>query len=159
VNALSRGGLVAGIAGIGLFIIMFLSWFGDSGLSAEIAEQARDAAQFFGVDPGQSRDTTESAWQTFGWFGVAVLLAAVIAAVSFAVVTYTGVSVSLPIALSSIATGFGAFAFVVVLYRAINPPGSGEVDREIGLYLGLLATAGIVVGGYLGMQDDDTSLS
>jgi hypothetical protein len=46
----------------------------------------------------------------------------------------------------------------LVLYRLINPPGDG-LGREIGIWLGLLTTAGITYGGYLGMQEEGTSFS
>lgn len=153
-GALSRGSLVAGISGLALFVVMFMSWFGDAGSAAKDAEQTRQAAELFGVDPGPTPDTTETAWQAFGWFGLAILIVALGLGIAFAVVTYTGASVSLPIALSSTTTGAGLLALVYVFFRILNPPGDGEVDREIGLFLGLLASAGIALGGWLGMQDD-----
>jgi hypothetical protein len=63
------------------------------------------------------------------------------------------------VALSSLAAGIGGLAFLLVLYRIINPPGEGDVDREIGIWLGLLATAGITAGGWLGMQEEGTSFT
>jgi hypothetical protein len=68
-------------------------------------------------------------------------------------VTLTGLSVSYPVAGSAISCGLGALAFLLVLYRLIDPPLDGEVEREVGIWLGLLASAGIAVGGYLGMQE------
>jgi hypothetical protein len=155
-TGMGRAALLAGLGGVALFLVMFLSWFGASGFEAELAEEAQRIAEELNVDPGSSAaaDTTESGWSSMGWFGVAVIVAAIALSVGFAAVFYTGVSVSLPVALSSLAAGAGGLAFLVVLYRAINPPGSGDVDREIGLYLGLLATAAIAVGGYLGMQEE-----
>ena len=72
--------------------------------------------------------------------------------------TLAGSSASLPVAGSALTCGVGALAFLFVLYRTIDPPAEG-LEREIGLYLGLLATAGIAVGGYLGMQEEGTSFS
>ena len=149
--------MIAGLAGLALFLVMFLSWFGVDSTAAELAEDVQQAAEVLGVDAGTATevDTTESGWSSMGWFGVAILLLAAVAAIGFALVEYTGASVSAPVALSTIACALGAIAFVVVLFRLIFPPGSGEVDREIGVYLGLLATAGIAFGGYLGMQEED----
>ena len=119
----------------------------------------QQAAEVLGVDAGTATevDTTESGWSSMGWLGVAILLLASISAIGFARRQYTGASVSAPVALSTIACALGLIAFVVVLFRLLFPPGSGEVDREIGVYLGLLATAGIVVGGWLGMQEEGAS--
>jgi hypothetical protein len=63
--------------------------------------------------------------------------------------------VSLPVAGSAVTAGIGAIAFLLVLYRLIDPP--GDSGREIGVWLGLLATAGITYGGYEGMQEEGAS--
>jgi hypothetical protein len=71
---------------------------------------------------------------------------------SVGVVVLTHLSVSYPVAGSSVATGFGALALVMIVYRLIDPPGGGGVDVEIGAWLGLICAAAITIGGYLGMQ-------
>ena len=80
-----------------------------------------------------------------------------IASVGFAVIDMSGASVSLPVAGSAVTAGIGALAFLLVLYRLIDPPGGEGVGREIGVWLGLLATAGITYGGYEGMQEEGAS--
>jgi hypothetical protein len=81
-----------------------------------------------------------------------VLAIAAVMALSVALVVLTRLSVSYPVAGSSVTAGIGTIAFLWVLYRLINPPGSG-FDREVGIFLGLVATAGVAWGGYLGMQE------
>jgi hypothetical protein len=135
---------------------MFLGWYKDAGAASDIAEQVRQAAEV--LNPGSAPaagDTTASGWDALGWFETLVLMVAVVTAVGFAFVTYTGISLSLPIALSATTAGAGIFAFLFVLHRVINPPGDGEVEREVGLWLGLLASAGVIAGGYLGMQEEE----
>jgi hypothetical protein len=135
---------------------MFFSWFGvdvgeavdiPAGIPEDIAEQAAEQA---GVDV----DTTANAWQAFDIIDL-ILLLAVIVSVGVAAIDMSGASVSLPVAGSAVVTWIGALAFLLVLYRLINPP--GELGREIGVWLGLIATAGITYGGYLGMQEEGTS--
>jgi hypothetical protein len=155
---LGRGALIAGISGVLLFIFMFLAWYGLGGAASEFVEQAQEAADALGVQGPEEADTTVNAWESFDFTDLILFLAAA-AAIAFAVTALAGLSVELPIALSAIVTGIGAFAFLLVLYRTINPPGEGDVDREIGLYLGLLATAGITIGGYLGMQEEGADFS
>jgi hypothetical protein len=82
-----------------------------------------------------------------------VLAVAAVMALSVALVVLTRLSVSYPVAGSSVTAGIGTIAFLWVLYRLINPPGSGDLDREVGIFLGLVATAGVAWGGYLGMQE------
>lgn len=152
--SVGRGTLIAGVSGVLLFIFMFFSWFGvdvgdviPAGVPEDIANQAVENS---GVD------TTASAWQSFDFIDL-ILLLAVIVSVGVAVIDMTGASVSLPVAGSALTTGIGALAFVLVLYRLIDPPGGDGVGRELGIWLGLLATAGITYGGYEGMQEEGTS--
>ena len=149
-----RGALIAGISGAALFIIMFFSWFGvdvgdvvPAGVPESIANQAIEQS---GVD------TTANAWQSFDVIDLFLLLA-VIVSVGFAVIDFTGASVSLPVAGSAVTAGLGGLAFLLVLYRIIDPPGGDGVGREFGVWLGLIATAGIAYGGYEGMQEEGTS--
>ncbi|HKH41007.1 MAG TPA: hypothetical protein VKA41_04060, partial [Solirubrobacterales bacterium] len=88
-------------------------------------------------------------------FGVVDLLmaAAAIVALSVGVVALGRFSVSYPVAGSSVTAALGALALLLIAYRLINPPGDGDLNREIGAWLGLLASAGITIGGYLGMQE------
>jgi len=157
-GTLGRGTLIAGVSGVLLFIFMFFAWYGAPGVSGEVIEQAQEAAEQLGVQGPEDVDTTVNAWESFDFTDLLMLLA-VIVAVGVAAITLTGASVSLPVAGSALTAGIGALAFLFVLYRTINPPGEGDVDREIGLYLGLLATAGIAVGGYLAMQEEGTSFT
>ena len=56
---LSRGELIAGIAGLALFIVMFFSWFGAPGVAGDALDQAADLGIV--VDLG----LTANAWQAF----------------------------------------------------------------------------------------------
>jgi hypothetical protein len=156
---LGRGALIAGVSGLLLFIFMFFGWYGAPDVVDEAVEQAQQAAEALGVDAPavEEADTTVNAWESFDFTDL-ILLLAVLVSVGLAAMTLAGASASLPVAGSALTCGIGALAFLFVLYRTINPPADG-LDREIGLWLGLLATAGIAIGGYLGMQEEGTSFS
>src|SRR5215207_2413443 len=79
-------------------------------------------------------DVDVTAWQAFGVVDL-LMAAAAIVALSVGVVA------------------LGGLALLLIAYRLINPPGDGDLNREIGAWLGLLASAGITIGGYLGMQE------
>ncbi len=70
-----------------------------------------------------------------------------------AIVVVGRISVSYPIAGSTVATGFAAVALVLIVIRLIDPPGGGGVDVEYGAWLGLASAAAATVGGYLSMQE------
>ena len=121
------GELVGAISGLGLLVASFLPWYSE-----------------FDVDV--------TAWQAFGVVDL-LMAAAAIVALSVGVVALGRFSVSYPVAGSSVTAALGALALLLIAYRLINPPGDGDLNREIGAWLGLLASAGITIGGYLGMQE------
>jgi hypothetical protein len=126
-STLASGELVGAISGLGLLVVSFLPWYSAGGQNA-------------------------TAWQAFSVVDL-VMAAAAVAALSAAIVSLARLSVSYPVAGSAMTAGFGALALLLIAYRLINPPGSGDLDREIGSWLGLIAAAGITLGGYLGMQE------
>jgi hypothetical protein len=142
VARLRRGELIAGVSGVALFIIMFLSWFGaPENAATEFAEAA-------GVD------TTANAWQSFDLIDL-ILLLTVIVSVGLAVATAAARTVALPVAASAITAGLGILATILVLYRLIDPP--EDAGREFGVWLGLIASAGVALGGWLSMQEEGTT--
>lgn len=151
-SGVSRGTLIAGVSGVLLFIFMFFAWFG---VDLQVPEGTPEGVL-------EEAAITRTAWQAFSLVDL-VLLVAVIVSVGLAVIDLTGASVSLPVAGSAVTAGIGALAFLLVLYRLIDPPGItilGEdytLGREVGVWLGLITTAGITYGGYLGMQEEDGS--
>jgi hypothetical protein len=124
---LRLGELVGAVSGLGLLVVSFLPWYSAGGEKA-------------------------TAWQSFGVIDL-VMAAAAIAALSVAIVVVTRLSVSYPVAGSAVSALFGGLALILIAYRLINPPGGTDVGREIGPWLGLVAAAGVTLGGYLGLQE------
>jgi hypothetical protein len=125
-SALRSGELVGAVGGLGLLVAGFLPWYSAGGEEA-------------------------TAWQAFSVTDL-VMAAAAVMGLSVAIVVVFRLSVSYPVAGSTVTTGFGAVALLLIVYRLIDPPGAGVVSREIGAWLGLISAAAITIGGYLGMQ-------
>jgi len=119
--------LVGAISGLGLLVVTFLPWYSAGGENV-------------------------TAWQAFSVTDI-VLAVTAVTAISVGVVVLFRLSVSYPVAGSSVAGGLGVIALVLIVIRLIDPPGGGDVDREIGAWLGLIAAAGVAWGGWLGMQE------
>jgi hypothetical protein len=151
VSRLRRGELIAGASGVALFIIMFLNWFG-----VELGGAAGELAEEFGVAVDVP-EAKASAWEAFDLIDI-ILLITVIVAVGLAVATAMARTVSLPVAASALTAGLGILSVILVAYRIIDPPGE-EVGREYGVWLGLIAAAGIAVGGWLSMQEEGTTFA
>jgi hypothetical protein len=143
-SRLGTGERLAGASGILLFIFMFFDWYGVKGVPGGV-----------------------SAWQAFSFIDIILLITA-ICAVGLALIAATQSEMGLPVAASTIVAGIGILAVVLVLIKLIDPPGSGsvttvlgtvnvDVTRKIGVWLGLLASIGVAVGGYMAMQEEGTS--
>ncbi len=120
------GEWVEAIGGLGLLVAGFLPWYSADGVDA-------------------------TAWQAFSVTDI-VLAAAAVVALSVTVCVLFRISVSYPVAGSSVATGFGLVSVVLIVIRMIDPPGAGDPSLEFGAWLGLASAIAITVGGQRGMQ-------
>ena len=145
---LSTGEKIAGVSGVLLILIMFIfSWF------------SLDAGPLGG-------DVGFNAFESFGVIDIVLLLAG-IAGIGLAVAAATQSAVNLPVAASAITAGLGILGVILVVIRIISPPDFGlgdlgvdvDADRSIGVFLGLIATAGVAFGGWTAMQEEGTSFS
>ncbi len=96
-----------------------------------------------------------SAWDAFDVIKIVMLLT-IIAAIALAAMTAMGSQVNMPVAMSAIVAGLGILTTLLVLYRLIDPPAEG-LDRSYGVFLGLIASAGIAYGGWRAMEEEGTS--
>jgi hypothetical protein len=141
-SLVGRGEKIAAGSAIALLIIMFLfDWFGfggtiDTGIGT--------------VDIGGGFN----AWQSFGFIDL-VLFVTIVAAITVAAMAAGAGGSSLPVAGSAVVAGLGILSTLLIIYRIIDPPGGS--GREIGVFFGLIACAGIAYGGWLAMQEEGTS--
>jgi hypothetical protein len=153
VNRLGTGEKVAGVSAIALILIMFIfDWF-----SVSISGSAGGFS--FGGSVGGN------AWESFGFIDIVLFITAV-TAIALAVTAANATELNAPVALSAVVTGLGILSVLLVLFRIISPPDFGapsaldsslDVGRKIGVFLGLIATAGIAYGGWTAMQAEGES--
>ncbi len=147
---LGKGEMIAAVSGAALFIIMFLPWFG-----YDLGGPASDVADQLGVTvPDIDTSVNFNAWESFGFIDI-VLFVTVVVSVAFGIAAAMARDVALPVAASAIVAGLGILSLVLVAYRLLDTP--SESSRKFGLFLGLIATAGIAYGGWVGMQEEGTS--
>ena len=143
VDRLSTGEKIAGVSAILLFIFMFFDWFT---VSADNG--------FVSVSVGGS------AWDALDVIPI-ILMVAIIAAVGVAVVRLTDAVFEPAISVNAVVSVLGVVSVLLILYRIINPPDSDfsgiSVDPAFGIFVSLLAAAGIAYGGYRAMQEEGTS--
>jgi hypothetical protein len=142
-DRLSTGEKIAGVSAILLFIFMFFDWFTVSASNG-----------FVSVSVGGS------AWDALDVIPI-ILMVAIIAAIGVAVVRLTDAVFEPSVSMNAVVSILGIISVLLVLYRIISPPDSGvsgiNVDPAVGIFLGLLAAAGIGYGGYRAMQEEGTS--
>lgn len=145
-NRLSRGEKISAVSAILLFVCMFFDWFG---------------AKVSGVSgfSGSIEGGGGSAWDTLDVIPIFLMLAIVLA-VGVAVVRLTDADLELSISLNAIVAAGGVLAVLLILYRIIDPPGFGvpgvaaDTTLKLGVFLGLIAAAGIAYGGYSAMREE-----
>jgi len=145
-DRLSTGEKIAGGSAILLFIFMFFDWF-----KVDIS----DDQGLFSVSVGGN------AWDALDIIPI-VLMLAIIAAIAVAVIRLTDSAFEPPVSMNAVVAILGAISVLLILYRIIDPPGAGDVpgvdvNPALGIFLGLLAAAGITYGGYRAMQEEGTS--
>jgi uncharacterized membrane protein YhaH (DUF805 family) len=147
IDKLSTGEKVSAVSAVLLFIFMFFDWFG---------------AKVEGV-PGFSGsiEAGGSAWDALDVIPIFLMLA-IVAAIAVAVIRLTDADVEPPVSMNAIVAVLGGLAVLLILYRIIDPPGDGDalagvgvdITLKLGIFLGLLAAAGIAYGGYSAMQEE-----
>ncbi|MDX6662772.1 MAG: hypothetical protein QOG09_874, partial [Solirubrobacterales bacterium] len=156
INRLRQGELIAAVSALLLFIFMFLDWYG---LEVSV--------------PGGLPSTTATvggsgnAWDFLSVIPVILLLTCVIA-IGSAALSANGNRLELGVPVSTIITAAGGLAVLLILYRIVDVPGptnggtyfgAGSVDvtRKIGIFLSLIAAAGVAYGGWRAMQEEGAS--
>jgi len=144
---LNTGEKISAVSGVLLFIFMFFDWFG---------VEVSGVSGFSGTVPGAGG----SAWDALDVIPI-FLVIAIVAAVGVAVVRLTDADVEPAISLNTIVAVLGALAFLLILYRIVDPPGgdqfggvSVDTTLQLGIFLGLLSAAGIAYGGYSAMREE-----
>lgn len=146
-DKLSTGEKVSAVSAILLFVFMFFDWFG---------------VKVSGV-PGFSGDISGSggsAWDALDVIPIFLMLAIVVA-IGVAVVRLTDADLEPPISMNAIVAALGGLAVLLILYRIISPPDFGsfggvsvDATLKFGIFLGLIAAAGIAYGGYSAMREE-----
>ena len=137
-DRLSQGQLIAAVSAIALFIVSFLPWFG--------------TPEVTGIGPGGGSITiggNYNMWEGENPLDIYLLIVILVALVPAALALGGGGDQPLAPIATTLLAGVGT---LLIIYQLFDQP--GDLGTKIGIWLGLLACAGITVGGYLAMQED-----
>lgn len=142
-SRLSQGESIAGVSGLVLLVVMFLPWYG---VDVNVA--------------GFSSSESANAWEVFSGIDILLFLVAAVAIGAAAARAAGAIPPDAPVA--AIVAGAGALGVLLVVYRILDVPGpdipaavQSNIDfgRKIGLFLGLVASAGVAYGGYRSLSE------
>jgi hypothetical protein len=144
-SRISFGELLAGGSALALLLIMFLPWYG-----------GEQTVRLPGGREFSAASGHVNAWESFGLIDL-VLCLVIALAVGFALARAADAAPAEP-PLHLALTAAGTLAVLLILYRLIDPPGlepatEGDVARRIGIFLALVAAAGISAGGYTALVE------
>ena len=134
-SRLTPGDISAGVGGIVLLISLWLPWYG---VSVNVS--------------GFSASEDASGWEVFSTIDIILFLVAIAAIALVALKAAGQLPADVPVALVLLA--LGGLAVLLILFRLIDTPAPGDlpdeidVSRKLGLFVGLIAAAGIVYGGW-----------
>lgn len=149
-----RAGEWLALAGAaGLFVALFLDWFG------------LDPGAFRGVLPRAIADAiARDGWTSLGWFLVAMLVVCIGLALWLAIATAAAPE-SQSVAAAVLTSVAAPITFLVLLVRVVTQPDLGAgapnsiVDVRAGAYLGLLAMLALTAGAWWALHDERTDAS
>jgi hypothetical protein len=150
VDKLSSGEKVTGVSAALLFIFMFFDWFS--------VEVSGGSGAFTA-----SATAGGSAWDALDFIPI-VLVVTILAALGVALLRLTDSVFEPPVPANAVVSVLGGLSVLLILYRIVDTPGGGsvpglsvDVSPAFGIFLGLLAAAGIAYGGYRAMQEEGAS--
>jgi hypothetical protein len=129
---LSQGAMIAAISGLVLFISLFFDWVG---------------IEVTGVG-----SASQTGWESQSSLDIYLLIVSVIAVIP-GVLALTGGGGDLPIANATNALLLGAIAVILMFFTMFIGFPNG-LDRKFGMWLALIASIGVAVGGYLAAQEE-----
>ena len=156
ISRLRRSDRIIGVSAIAFLIFLFIfKWYGGSASSSV---------------GGVSFSSSANGWHTFTnsrW----IWLITIVVALASVAISAGMFDFKSPIQPGVLVAGLGALSAILILYRIIHHPSGGASSSfgavhvaysygiKIGIWLGLIAAVGVTYGGYLGMQDEGTSLA
>jgi hypothetical protein len=139
-SRLRTGELVAGIAGLSLFVFLFFDWFGGA---AEVSGSLVNGTATLS-HPGIS------GWDALTDLPGFLIILAGISGIALAYLAMAGQRVNIPVQRGAITALLGALAVLLILWRMF----AGSPTLKIGVFLGLAAAIAITAGALMALAED-----
>jgi hypothetical protein len=141
-NKLRGGDVLAGLAGLGLLVVMFLPWY-------DFLAGPYPGSRFV-----PDNDTAQSAWEAFSVLLVPLVITALLGIALLATTLFERTT-ALPVAAQVFGASIGSLTVLFVFLRIVNPPGPNyAADVRWEGWLGLACTLAVAVGAWWSMRDE-----
>jgi hypothetical protein len=137
---LRTGEIVAGIAGVALFVFLFFDWFGGG---AEVSGSLVNGTATLS-HPGIS------GWDALTDLPGFLIIMSGVAGIALAYLAASGQRVNIPVRRGAITALLGALAVLLILWRMF----AGSPTLKIGVFLGLAAAIAITAGALIALMED-----
>ncbi|MDQ3957523.1 MAG: hypothetical protein M3273_04290 [Actinomycetota bacterium] len=152
-DRLSQGEKIAGGAALLLVVLSFLPLWAK--LEVEVGDLGEQSDRYGG-------------WSAASPFIAKLAFVLAIVALALVIARAAAVNIDLPIPVGLALTGLGALATLLLLITLLTGPvgdqgtetfagGTFEYSRGIGMLIGWIVAAGIAVGGYMHMQNENAA--
>jgi hypothetical protein len=139
-SRLRTGEIVAGIAGVSLFVFMFFDWFGGG---AEVSGNLVNGTATLS-HPGIS------GWDALTDLPGFLIVLSGLSGIGLAYLAAAGQRLNLPVRRGMITALLGALAVLLILWRMF----AGSPTLKIGVFLGLAAAVAITAGALIALDED-----
>jgi hypothetical protein len=139
-SRLRSGEIVAGIAGIALFVFLFFDWFGGG---AEVSGSLVNGTATLS-HPGIS------GWDSLTDLPGFLIIMSGVAGIALAYLAATGQRVNVPVRRGATTALLGSLAVLLILWRMF----AGSPTLKIGVFLGLAAAIAITAGALMALMED-----
>jgi hypothetical protein len=142
-SRLRTGELVAGIAGLALFVFLFFDWFGGG---AEVSGSLVNGTATLS-HPGIS------GWDALTDLPGFLIILSGISGMALAYLAMAGQRVNIPVQRGAVTALLGTLAVLLILWRMF----AGSPTLKIGVFLGLAAAIAITAGALMALGEDGFS--
>ena len=154
------GEAIAGIGAVGLFVTLFLDWFGLEG-GKFVPLQGDNVTGGVSINPEFAAKFGESGWNAFGWMVLALALAAIVSALAAFVATLLRQPVAWSVGAAVATTFAGLVAFCAIVIATLAQPDihhlpNSWISVKTAAYVGIAFAALIPVGGWIILADERT---
>jgi hypothetical protein len=134
-SRLRTGEIVAGIAGLALFVFLFFDWFGGG---------TTTSGNFTVIT------SSRSGWDSLTDLPGFLIIMSGVAGIALAYLAASGQRVNIPVRRGAITAMLGSLAVLLILWRMF----AGSPTLKIGVFLGLAAAIAITAGALIALMED-----